>query len=230
MPHLVSLAELLADTGVDNGATPLFDKDSLSVEAGPTAQQVVIHAGSGAAVRKHVAELNPTHPEVTYPAPKKGEPGDVNTDYPLPSPQALAAAASSEGGVPEGRPAGLPAGVTLTRPDPPKAVSSATSGSSKSKGSSRTPSQSPDSSSSATYTATSHSDTPAAATSEPGSAAAVTKTHEGLQSSGVSPGEGPAQATTAAKTERKQQTAEAAPTGRAESKTGRPDAAKAPKK
>jgi hypothetical protein len=74
---------------------PLFDKDSLSVEAGPTAQQVVIHAGSGAAVRKHVAELNPTHPEVTYPAPKKGEPGDVNTDYPLPSPQALAAAASS---------------------------------------------------------------------------------------------------------------------------------------
>jgi hypothetical protein len=133
MPHLVSLAELLADTGVDNGATPLFDKDSLSVEAGPTAQQVVIHAGSGAAVRKHVAELNPTHPEVTYPAPKKGEPGDVNTDYPLPS-------------------------------------------------------------------------------------------------RGVSPGEGPAQKTTAAQRERKQQTAEASPTGRAESKTGKPDAAKAPKK
>jgi hypothetical protein len=94
MPRLVTLEQLLAETPHDNGANPLFDADSLDVSAGPTGQQVVIHAGGAAAIRKQVDALNPTHPEITIPAPKKNEPGEANTDYPLPSVQALAAAAS----------------------------------------------------------------------------------------------------------------------------------------
>jgi hypothetical protein len=215
MPRLVTLEQLLAETPHDNGANPLFDADSLDVSAGPTGQQVVIHAGGAAAIRKQVDALNPTHPEITIPAPKKNEPGEANTDYPLPSVQALAAAASSDGGVPDGRPAGLPHGATFDRPTSP---SSTAGGSSRRKGSSSTPSQSPDSSSSSTYTATTHSDTPAAATSTTPDSA-VTKTHEGQESSGIHPGEGAPRAATAAKKDAAAQEAEATTSGKAETAT-----------
>lgn len=137
MTNLVTLAELLGPTGHDNGSAALFDADSLHIDAGPTQGQVVIHGGKNTAgIRKTVASLNTRHPEVHLAPTKKtnrelatalldeADKPDVNTDYPLPSPGALAGAIGADSSIPKGRPAGMPAGSKLEKVDPPAGSSS----------------------------------------------------------------------------------------------------------
>lgn len=120
MTRLVTLAELLGPTSIDNGAQPLFDADSIEVEPGPTAQQCVIHAAKNtSAIRKLVAALDPRHPEVSIPAPKEKDAPKPATGYPLPSAQVLAATHGSVGDYPKGHLAGHPEGAELVAPDRP---------------------------------------------------------------------------------------------------------------
>lgn len=213
-PRLVTLAQLLAETTHMNDAQPLFDADSLEIEAGPTPQQVVIHGGKHtSALRKLVDRLNPQHAEIdAAPDPNAPKPAKTTTpagsDYPLPSAQVLASIIPPDESFPKGHISGLAPGSTLER-------HTHTPGTTAARASSATRISSD---STATYTATAHSDTPAAATSTTPDSA-VTKTHEGQESSGIHPGEGAPRAATAAKKEAAAQEAEKTVSGKPESKT-----------
>lgn len=202
MTNLVTLDELLALKGLTPGAQPLFDADTLDVAAGHTPQHVVIHAGSGASIKRVVDALNPLHEPLTIDPPKDKDTPPVNRDYPLPSYQAIAAAGGTQA-IPEGRMSGLPSGVMGGKGGTaePRGSQKASKASSSSRGKAKTQTKAQrdaraaenrvSSDETKTTTSTAKSETPASARTDPGQASAAPKPVEADRETGRASGEVP---------------------------------------